>query len=491
MANLMQTIAAETTIREAMRSLDRSVIKLCVVTAETGSLVRTLTDGDVRRALLGGATLDTPVAALPSKEPITFPEGTSSAELLQAMRSHSINAVVIVDSAGMPVDVVAKSALENLILLSPPHMGTAEVALVQQAFDENWVAPAGPHLARFEEDLKAVSSRRHALALSSGSAGLHLALRVLGVGAGDSVYVSDLTFIASLQPILYEGATPVLIDAEPMGWNMSPAALGRRLEMDAARGRLPAAIIVVHLYGQSADMDAIVALAETYGVPIIEDAAESLGATYRNRPSGSHGLLSVYSFNGNKIITTSGGGALVSDRGDLIEMARNLSQQGRDNAEHYQHSQIAYNYRMSNILAGIGIAQLGHLPDRVASRRAVFARYEEGFRDVPGIRFQGDVAGGHGTRWLTVIDLDPDRIARHPYQFMRRLRSHGIETRPAWKPMHMQPLCHGMDFVPHAPDMAVSSGLFLRSLCLPSGSSLSMSDQDRVIEAVRQIVAEE
>lgn len=487
----METITAETSIREAMRSLDRSTIKLCVVTGEKGNLVRTLTDGDVRRALLGGATLDMPVGILPSQAPITFPEGTPSAQLLQAMRAHSINAVVIVDAAGAPVEVVARSSLEDLILLSPPHMGTAEVALVQQAFDENWVAPAGPHLARFEEDLKAVSNRRHALALSSGSAGLHLALRVLGIGAGDTVYVSDLTFVASLQPILYENATPVLIDAEPEGWNMSPAALGRRLAQDAARGKLPAAIVVVHLYGQSADMEAIVALADHYGVPIIEDAAESLGATYRNRPSGAHGLLSVYSFNGNKIITTSGGGALVSDRGDLIELARNLSQQGRDTAEHYQHSQIAYNYRMSNILAGIGIAQLGHLSDRVASRRAVYARYREGFRDIPGIRFQGDVAGGHGTRWLTVIDLDPDQIARHPYQFMRRLRAKGIETRPAWKPMHMQPLCHGMDFVPHDPEEPVSAGLFLRSLCLPSGSSLSVSQQDRVIEAVRQIVEEE
>lgn len=487
----METITANRTIREAMRLLDRSPIKLCVVTGETGSVIRTLTDGDVRRALLGGATLDCEVGGLPTKAPITFPQGTSSDNLLHAMRRHSINAVVITNSEGAPVDVVARNTLENLILLSPPHMGTVEMTLVQQAFDENWVAPAGPHLVRFEEDLKVVSGRGHALALSSGSAALHLALRVLGIGAGDAVYVSDLTFIASLQPILYEGATPVLIDSEPLGWNMSPVALGRRLEIDAARGKLPAAIVVVHLYGQSADMDTIIALAESYGVPIIEDAAESLGATYRNRPSGAHGLLSVYSFNGNKIITTSGGGALVSDRGDLIEMARNLSQQGRDNAEHYQHSQIAYNYRMSNILAGIGIAQLGHLPDRVASRRAVFARYSEGFRDIPGIRFQSDVAGGLGTRWLSVIDLDPDWIVRHPYQFMRRLRSQGIETRPAWKPMHMQPLCYGMDFVPHEPDITVSSGLFLRSLCLPSGSSLSASDQDRVIDAVREIVAEQ
>jgi len=487
----MNCISANTTIREVMRLLDRSKIKLCVVTSASGTVVRTVTDGDVRRALLAGANLDVTLSNLPAKQPITFPEGTPSGILLDAMRAHSINAVVIVNPDGAPVDVVARSTLENFVLLSPPHMGTSELTLVQQAFEENWVAPAGPHLLQFEEDLKAVSGRKHALALSSGSAGLHLALRVLGVERGDRVYVSDLTFVASLQPILYQGATPVLIDSEPLGWNMSPIALARKLETDAKRGTLPSAIIVVHLYGQSADMKAIVAVADSYGVPIVEDAAESLGATYEERPSGAHGLLAVFSFNGNKIITTSGGGALVSDRDDLIELARNLSQQGRDDAEHYQHSQIAYNYRMSNILAGIGIGQLGHLADRVAKRRAVFAKYQKELQDVRGITFQADVSGGHGTRWLTVVNLDPNQIALHPYQLMRRLRAHGLETRPAWKPMHMQPLCHGIEFVPHDAETPVSPGLFLRSLCLPSGSSLSVFDQERVINAIRKIVAEE
>lgn len=487
----MNIISAATTIREAMKLLDRSEIKLCLMTTATGGLVRTFTDGDVRRALLAGATLDTAVGILPIVPPITCEQGTPPRILLDTMRTHSINAVVIVDNDNVPVDVVARSGLEDAVLLSPPHMGTSEVALVQQAFDDNWVAPAGPHLAQFEENLEAVSGRKHALALSSGSAALHLAMRVLGIGLGDRVFVSDLTFVASLQPILYEGAVPVLVDAEPFGWNMSPAALGRRLEADAAAKTLPKAIVVVHLYGQSADMDAIVGLAEEYGVPIIEDAAESLGATYRERPSGSHGVLSVYSFNGNKIITTSGGGALVSDREDLISMARNLSQQGRDDAEHYQHSQVAYNYRMSNILAGIGIAQLGQLSDRVSRRRAVFQRYRDAFRDIPGISFQAEAEGAHGTRWLTVVNFDPNRISRHPYQFMRQLRTVGIETRPAWKPMHMQPLCHGLEFVPHDPDVVVSPRLFLQSLCLPSGSSLSEFDQERVIEAVRRLVAAE
>jgi dTDP-4-amino-4,6-dideoxygalactose transaminase len=474
-----------------MNIIDQASVKLCILVGDDRRVVRTLTDGDVRRALLSGASFDTTVGTLPGTAPIMFPVGTDPKILLQAMRDHAIQAVVLTDTVDAPVDVIARMALEEMILLSPPHVGTTEVALIQEVFNDNWVAPAGPHLASFEDKLKAVSGRQHALALSSGTAGLHLALRVLNVGPSDRVYVSDLTFVASLQPILYQGATPVLIDAEPVGWNMSPAALGRQLAADATAGALPAAILVVHLYGQSADMSAIMALADQYNIPVVEDAAESLGATYKNRASGAHGLLSVYSFNGNKIITTSGGGALVSDRGDLINKARNLSQQGRDDAEHYQHSQIAYNYRMSNILAGIGMAQIDMLPDRVASRRALFDRYRVGLKDIPGIRFQENLPGGQGTRWLTVIDLDPSKIARHPYQFMRRLRSQGIETRPAWKPMHLQPLCAGMAFVPHGPDEFVSGGLYLRSLCLPSGSSLTEANQDRIIEAVRFIARED
>ncbi|QIE47949.1 DegT/DnrJ/EryC1/StrS family aminotransferase (plasmid) [Pseudohalocynthiibacter aestuariivivens] len=380
--------------------------------------------------------------------------------------------------------------MEGMILLSPPHIGMAEMDYIHEAFADNWVAPAGPNLEAFEHRLAEVSGRKSALALSSGTAALHLALRVLDTVPGDRVYVSDLTFVASLQPILYEHAVPVLIDAEPVSWNMSPLALERQLVLDAQAGNLPKAIVVVHLYGQSADMAAILQLANRYGVPVIEDAAESLGATYQNRPSGSHGLLSAFSFNGNKIITTSGGGALVSDRNDLIDRARILATQGRDQADHYQHSQIAYNYRMSNVLAGIGRGQLDLLPDRVAARQGVFRRYRDGLADIPGIGFQSDPENSIGSRWLTVIDLNPDLIDLHPYQFMRSLRAQGIETRPAWKPMHMQPLCQGMRFVPHTGSDAVAPGLFLRSLCLPSGSAMSTAAQDRIIDAVRLIAQE-
>lgn len=464
--------------------------KICVVESRDGKVLRTVTDGDVRRFLLAGGSMDDTLATLPEKAPVIAREGSSDAELLQKLEEHAIQAILIVDEAGAPVQIRSRASLESKILLSPPHIGATEMTFVQRAFDGNWVAPAGPNLVQFEQKFATLIERNYALALSSGTAALHLALRVLNIGGGDRVYVSDLTFAASLQPILYQNATPVLIDAEPVSWNMSPAALERQLIQDNAAGTLPAAIIVVHLYGQSADILAVMTLADAYGVPVIEDAAESLGAISCNKPSGAHGLLSAFSFNGNKMITTSGGGALVSSRLDLIERARNLSTQGRDLADHYQHSEVAYNYRMSNILAGIGLGQLDVLGERVARRREIFNLYRQGLSDIAGVSFQGDAPNSLGSRWLTVIELDPDQIPYHPYQFMRRLRQSGIETRPAWKPMHMQPLCRGVEMVPHTEEEIVSSTLFLRSLCLPSGSSMSDCDVGRVVTAIRSIIEE-
>ncbi|WP_238840943.1 aminotransferase class I/II-fold pyridoxal phosphate-dependent enzyme [Roseobacter cerasinus] len=482
-------LPAATNLRRVLSALERVSTKICLIVDADGRILRTVTDGDVRRALLGGHNLDSLVSVLGERQPVTRPHGTSRTELLSVLDERAIDAIVLVDSEGKPVDLADRTTLTKTLLLSPPHIGKTEAGYVQLAFDENWVAPAGPNLNAFEDALCRVSGRQHAVALVSGTAGLHLALRVLDIGEGDRVYVSDLTFAASVQPILYVGAEPVFIDSEPESWNMSPAALERALEQDKRAGRLPKAVIVVHLYGQSANMNALLKLTEAYGVPVIEDAAESLGANYGNRPSGAHGLMSVYSFNGNKIITTSGGGALVSDRPDLVERARKLATQGRDNAEHYQHSDLSYNYRMSNVLAGIGRGQLEVLSDRVAARRAIFERYVDGLSKIPGVGFQMEVEGSIGNRWLTVISLDPDEIALHPYQLMRSLKARGIETRPAWKPMQMQPLFSDIQFEPHMPDRAVSPGLFLTSLCLPSGSAMSVSEQEGVIEAVTDILA--
>jgi dTDP-4-amino-4,6-dideoxygalactose transaminase len=482
-------VSRDTPVRDAMARIDARRGLPCLVTDSDGRLLRTVTDGDIRRGLLAGLTLDHPVADLPGRDPVTVPPDAAPAGMLALMAATGVTVLVVADAAGRPQRLVRRQELAPDLLLSPPHMGPAEQAFVAEAFADNWIAPAGPHLAAFEAALAPVTGRRHVVALSSGTAALHLAVRVLDIGPGDQVLVSDTTFAASLNPILYQGAEPVLIDSEPGSWNMSPGALGRALTAAAARGRPPKAIIVVHLYGQPADMEAIMALADAHGVPVIEDAAESLGATCGNRPSGAHGLLSAFSFNGNKIITTSGGGALASDDPALIARARSLSTQGRDPAEHYQHSEIAFNYRMSNILAGIGRGQLALLPDRVAARRAIFARYREALGTIPGIGFQDEAPGTTGNRWLTVARFDPDHIPVHPYRIMAGLRAQGIDSRPGWKPMHMQPLARAFRFWPHDHDHPVSPGLFLTSLALPSGSAMTPADQDRVIAAVRDLVA--
>ncbi len=473
-----------------MECLDSNPAKLCVVQGPSGAIVRSITDGDVRRALLAGASLDNSVNILPEQAPISVKQEASRDEMLSLMRSKKVASLLVLNDEGELVDVVDRSEIEDQILLSPPHLSQLEITYIKQALDDNWVAPAGPNLLRFETELAQKVDRSHALALSSGSGALHLALRVLDVGPGDRVYVSDMTFIASVQPIFYEQAIPVLIDADPEHWNMSVPALERQLAKDHAAGTLPKALVVVHLYGQSADMGAIMQLAESYGVPVVEDAAESLGASYRNRPSGTDGVLAAYSFNGNKIITTSGGGALVSDRQDLIDHARKLSTQGRDTAEHYQHSEVAYNYRMSNILAGIGLGQLSVLDDRVRRRREIFDLYKQELSDIDGITFQGEPPDSRGNRWLSVIAFDPDKIAYHPYTVLRRMRERGLETRPAWKPMHMQPLCRHLEFMPHSDIDTVSSSLFLRSLCLPSGTAMTDEDVRRVAGNLCEILAE-
>lgn len=481
-------VTERTSVREALEVINLAPSKIALVTDQAGRLSRTITDGDVRRGLLQGVGLDCPVLDLPGRQPVTCMAETASPEIQHLLEREDVRSVVLTDASGCPVGIVGPSDGAGVIHMSPPHIGDSELEFVKAAFTDNWVAPAGPNLDAFESRLRDVSGRRHALAVASGTAALHLALRVLGVEAGDLVYVSDLTFVASLQPVLYESATPVLIDSEPQSWNMSPQALERRLERDARNGRLPRAIMLVHIYGQPPQLREIHRLAEKFGVLVVEDAAESLGASYDNRPSGAHGVLAAYSFNGNKIITTSGGGALVGDDPVLLARARMLSTQGRDPVEHYQHSEIAYNYRMSNVLAGIGIGQLQLLAERVETRRAIYRRYREGLSHVAGIGFQEEAENSRGNRWLTVITLDPERIAIHPYQLMRELRERGVETRPGWKPMHMQPLCRHCEFEPHSLEAPVSSRLFLQSLCLPSGSSMTADQQDGIIERIKKLL---
>lgn len=478
-------------VRRALETLSKTSFQIALVVDGAGRLLRTITDGDIRRGLLGGLHMDSAVRDLPGQKPIVAHADTTDAELQRIGTMHHVSHVVVVDPDNCPLEIKSMNALRERILLSPPHMGTTEEGYVSDAFRANWIAPAGPNLERFEEQLCAVSARKHAIAVSSGTAGLHLALVALNLPKSKTVYVSDKTFVATLQPLLYEGLEPVLIDSEPETWNMSPEALERRLKKDAKDGRLPGAIVLVHLYGQPAKMAQIVAIAQTYNVPIIEDAAESLGGLYDNQPSGYHGVLSVYSFNGNKIITTSGGGAVVTDDANMAARIRYLATQGRDTAEHYQHSHIAYNYRMSNILAGVGLGQLEVLQERVIRRREIFEIYSDALSDIEGVSFQKEAERSKGNRWLTVMRLDVNKCPIHVYQLMRALQRSGIETRPSWKPMHMQPLCDGMSFEPHSSTEVVSSSVFLSALCLPSGSSMTHEQQAHVISEMRNILTQE
>jgi pyridoxal phosphate-dependent aminotransferase EpsN len=364
-------------------------------------------------------------------------------------------------------------------------MGDLEERFVAEAFATNWIAPLGPHVDAFEREFCEAVGSSHAAALSSGTAALHLALKLVGVGAGDEVLVSTLTFSASVNPIVYLGARPVFIDSERVSWNLDPALLEEALEERARRGRLPKAVVVVHLYGQSADLDPILTACERYGVALIEDAAEALGATYKGRAPGTLGKAGIFSFNGNKIITTSGGGMLVSEDEALVAHARKLATQARDPAPHYEHSEIGYNYRMSNVLAGIGRGQLRVLGDRVEARRRNFAFYREALGPLPGVEFMPEAPWGRHTRWLTCLTIDLDEFGASPDEVRRALEAENIEARPMWKPMHLQPIFAGFPVI----GGAVAEGLFRRGLCLPSGSNLTQADLRRVVEVVQRVAA--
>ncbi len=373
------------------------------------------------------------------------------------------------------------------IYLSPPHISGREQEYVAQVFASNWIAPLGPQVDAFEAEFAAAVGAPYALALASGTAALHLALLEVGVGPGDEVFVSTFTFSASVNPILYLGARPVFIDSEPESWNMDPGLLAEALAQRARAGRLPKAVVVVHLYGQSANLEAILDLCQRYEVPLVEDAAEALGATYQGRAPGAFGRAGIFSFNGNKIITTSGGGMLVSADEQLIAHARKLSTQARDPAPHYQHSEIGYNYRLSNVLAAIGRAQLELLPERVAARRANFAAYMRGLAGLPGLGFMPEAPWGRSNRWLTVITVDPSAFGADRETVRLALEAENIESRPTWKPMHLQPIfsCYerfGGD---------VAEALFAGGLCLPSGTSLSDEDLARIIQVVRAVQRQE
>ena len=370
------------------------------------------------------------------------------------------------------------------IYLSPPHMGEKEFAFVKEAFDTNWIAPVGPHVDLFEKEFCELTGAKYAAALSTGTSAIHLALILLGVNRGDEVICSTFTFAASANPIIYQGANPVFVDSENATWNMDVHFLEEAIRDRIKKSKTPKAVILVHLYGQSADIDPILELCNEYNTPLIEDAAESLGAYYKGEHTGIFGKFGVFSFNGNKIITTSSGGMLVSEDKGLIQRAKFLSKQARDPAPHYQHSHIGYNYRLSNVLAGIGRGQLSVLEDRVMARRANYDFYKRELGDLPGIQFMPEAEFGRSNRWLTCLTIDPFKFGDTREGVRLALESENIEARPLWKPLHLQPVFKDCPYY----GSGVSERLFDKGLCLPSGSNLEKEDLERVVEVVEEVV---
>ncbi|EDT27936.1 putative perosamine synthetase [Clostridium perfringens CPE str. F4969] len=374
------------------------------------------------------------------------------------------------------------------IYLASPHMGGLEEVFVKEAFDTNWIAPLGANVDGFEKELSEYVGSKTGAALASGTAAIHMALKAVGVKKGDKVFCSSLTFAASCNPIIYEGGIPVFIDSEPESHNMSPVALEKAFKAYEEKGEMPKAVIVVNLYGQSADMDKIIEICKKYNVPIIEDAAESLGATYKGKHSGTFGEYGIYSFNGNKIITTSGGGMLVSNNEEGIAKVRFWSTQARDKARHYEHTELGYNYRMSNIVAGIGRGQLRVLEDRIDKKKEIFETYKEAFKEIEDIEMMPVCEYGEPNYWLTTITLNENSKVK-PLDIILALEKENIESRPIWKPMHIQPYYKEYEFYSHndEEEISVSEDIFNRGVCLPSDTKMTDKEQERVIEIIKSL----
>lgn len=375
--------------------------------------------------------------------------------------------------------------MNKRIFLASPHMSNEgyEQEYIKEAFDTNWIAPLGENVNKFEEELSNYVGSKNGAALSAGTAAIHMALKALDVKQGDIVFCSSLTFSATANPIIYQNATPVFIDSEKDTWNMDPKALEKAFE----KYPNPKAVVMVHLYGTPGKMDEIMEICNKHNVPLVEDAAESLGATYKGKQTGTFGKYGIYSFNGNKIITTSGGGMLVSDDAERIQKVRFWVTQARDAARHYQHSEIGYNYRMSNIVAGIGRGQLKVIDDRIEKKTEIYNIYKEGFKDIKDIEIKPIPEGTKPNHWLSVITIKEDSKVK-PLDIMEALEKENIESRPVWKPMHMQPVFEKCDFIKVCDgDTSVGEELFTRGVCLPSDTKMTKEEQEKVIEIIKNL----
>lgn len=488
MINLKEIFVKKSaTLRDALAQLNDSGIGLLLLLSDLQEFEQTITDGDLRRLLLDGYQLNDTLSILPQIDSVVINEETSKRTALTLMNKYGINHIPVLDESRKVVELLARKDIDEQILLSTPHIGDAEKIYVEEAFKTNWIAPLGPNVDAFEKEIADLVGVGHAAALSSGTAAIHLALILLDVKVGDRVFCSSFTFAASANPIIYQSAEPVFIDSDLASWNMSPKALKRAFETAESEGWMPRAVVVVNLYGQSADMDPIMEICEEYGVPIVEDAAESLGASYKNKASGTFGKIGIYSFNGNKIITTSGGGMLVSDDEELVEKARFLSTQARDPAPHYEHSEIGYNYRMSNILAGVGRGQLKVLGERVQARRNIFETYQDSLKDIDGISWMPEPDWSYSNRWLSTCLIDPSIAGVNSKELIASLADELIEARPLWKPMHRQPIFERYRYFTDG-ESSVSDWLFENGVCLPSGSNMDINQIKTVIRAVRKLV---
>lgn len=480
-------VTKDSSIKHVMHVLNSSNFLIALVVDDNGVLDRTVTDGDIRRFLLNKGSLGQNINDLSDnpefQKPITVDKDRSISEVLELMYFHGIDQIPVINLEGQPIGLHLRKKLDTRILLSIPHMGGEEQEYINQAFDTNWLAPLGPNVDAFEREISKYIGGSNVAVVNTGTSAIHLALILLNVTREDVVFCQSFTFVASANPILYQGATPVFIDSDSDTWNMSPVALKKALIHHNKKKTLPKAVVIVHLYGRCANMDSIIKICDEFEVPVIEDAAESFGAFYQGKHSGTIGKLGIFSFNGNKIITTSGGGAIVSDDKKMIERARFLSTQSKEPVSHYEHNEIGYNYRMSNVLAGIGRGQLKVINSRVRQRRDVQQKYKEDLRSIDAIEWIPETKGDYSNCWLSVFSINPKKTNKTASMLINYLNDNEIEARFVWKPLHMQPLFSHCDFFSEN-EQSFCGYLFETSVCLPSSSNITPENQKIVVNKI-------